>query len=293
MSQFCEDKTQIAIYPDGIFAEERGALCIRCLQWGDDLQEEERNLTLPTAQALVDTAQGSKAALRVAFLPIIPKVDAKDLDTDETEDFRTLVKHFQIPSAVLAERMRSVGYSFGSKSYRDRSEIAWSHFLCRNVILSEDNVIEDLGYLDHGNDNGKMPSPNEMWTMCDFFLHTSPHATLETDGGRNVTLLCFGAPEQVVRRFHRLQNEDAWHDVRDQPYLLFDIIYDELHQLFDSAVAKLRQAVKPQEKAALERAGSHASSQEAGLDLQSLHNIQKYGPAPQACFWRQANMMSV
>lgn len=277
MSQFCEDKTQVAVYPDGIFAEERGALCIRCLQWGVSLQEEERNYTLPTAQSLVDSARNPKAALRIAFLPIIPKVDNKDVDTDETEDFRTLIKHFQIPSAVLAERMRSVGYSFGSKTCRDKTEIAWSHFLCRNVILSADNVIEDLGYLDHGNDSGKMPSPNEMWTMCDFFLHIGPRATLETDNQRNITLLCFGAPEQVVRRFQSLQDEETWHDVLEQPYLLFDIIYDELHQLFDSAVAKLRQAVKPQEKAALERAGSHTSTQEADLDLQSLHNIQKYG----------------
>jgi len=231
---------------------------------------------LPTAKSLVDKAQTSKASLRVAFLPIVPKVDQKDTDKDETVDFGNLIKHFQIPSAVLAERMRSVGYSFGSKTCRDGNEVAWTHFLCRNVILSDDNVIEDLGYLDHGNDNGKMPSPSEMWTMCDFFLHITPVTTWETKDQRKVTLLCFGAPKEVVHRFERLLIEDTWNELPEEPYLLFDILYDELHQLFDGAVAKLRQAVKPQEKAALERAGSSVAVSGGDLDLQSLHNIQKY-----------------
>jgi hypothetical protein len=280
MSKFCEDRAQIDVYPNGIVAEDRGPLCIRYLQWGDDLPEEERDQLLPTAQSLVNTSQTSKAAVRVAFLPIVPKADKKDADNDETQDFRTLVKHFQIPSAVLTERMRSVGYAFGSRTYCDRTEIAWSHFLCRNVILSEDDVIKDLGYLDHGNDDGRMPSPSEMWTMCDFFLHitppASPHTAIQNTNQRKVTLLCFGAPEQVVRRFDGLLKEEAWRDVPEEPYLLFDLIYDELHQIFDGAVGKLRQAVKPQEKAALERAGSLVNANGGGLDLQSLHNIQKY-----------------
>lgn len=268
MSAFCEDKSQISDYPNGIIAEHRKRLSIRCLQWAQGIETTEQDLTLETVESLVDTVKAPRRALRVVFLPLVPQ-------SDEIEDFQNLVTHFSIPSTVLAERIRSVGYAFGARTLRDKTDVAWCHFLCRNIVLKQGRI-QDLGYLHHGNDSGFKPSPSQMWTMCDFFIHVKPETP---QSEKAVTLLCFGAPEQVVDRFERLLDEDAWANVMDEPHLLFDILFDEIHSMFDKAVSLLRSAVNPEEKAALDRAGRHGRFGTPGdtVNFQNLHNIQKYG----------------
>jgi hypothetical protein len=55
----------------------------------------------------------------------------------------------------------------------------------------------------------------------------------------------------------------------------FDVLFDELHGVFDNAVWKLSKAMNPEEKMALERAGRDGKH-ESNLSFQNLHNIQKY-----------------
>jgi len=269
MSAFCEDVRQLAKYPDGIIGKPRdnGVPLIECLQWSSTQQER---LSFANVQDFINAESASQDALRVAFLPIAPAGG----NEDEAEEFRALFKHYSVPSAVPAERMRNVGFSFGtSRNKIDRSEAAWFHFLCRKVDILN-GKIQDLGYLRHGNDNGKKADPAKMWTMCDFFLHVKPGAATNSEW-KTVTLLCFGAPNTILDRFASIGDQTAWKDVLDQPYLLFDILFDELHDVFDKAVWELSKAVNPEEKMALERAdgdGKHQSS----VSFQNLHNIQKY-----------------
>lgn len=267
MSAFCEDKSQISDYPNGIIAEHRNRLSIRCLQWAQGIQATEQDVTLETAESLVDTVKVPRRALRVAFLPLIPQ-------KDEIEDFQNVIRHFSIPSTVLAERIRSVSYAFGSRTLRDKTDLAWCNFLCRNIILKKGRM-QDLGYLHHWNENASEASPLKMWSMYDFFIHVQPETPLSE---RAVTLLCFGAPEQVIQRFERFLNEDAWADVMDEPYLLFDILFDEIHGMFDKAVSLLRSAVNPEEKAALDFERRRETLPTTGdtIDFRNLHNIQKY-----------------
>ena len=137
-------------------------------------------------------------------------------------------------------------------------------------------MIQDLGYLRHGNDHGQKADPAKMWTMCDFFLHTKPDSANNSES-KIVTLLCFGAPEALYNRFASICDPTAWKDVLDQPYLIFDVLFDELHGVFDKAVWELSKAVNPEEKMALERAGANGDGKhESGLSFQNLHNIQKY-----------------
>jgi hypothetical protein len=135
-------------------------------------------------------------------------------------------------------------------------------------------VPQDLGYLRHGTENGQKADPSKMWTMCDFFLHVKP-AVAGNSEPKTVTLLCFGAPDEVVQRFISLQDKASWKETLAEPYLLFDVLFDELHGVFDKAVWELGKAVNPEEKLALERAdgdGKHKSS----ASFLNLHNIQKY-----------------
>jgi hypothetical protein len=269
MSAFCEDVRQLERYPNGIIGKARaeGVPLIECLQWSDTRQATASSATV---QEFIAAESASQYTLRVAFLPIAPA----EGNNDEAQEFQELFKHYSVPSAVPAERMRNVGFSFGTLRNRsDKSEAMWFHFLCRKVDI-EEGKIQDLGYLRHGTENGQKADPSKMWTMCDFFLHVKP-AVAGNSEPKTVTLLCFGAPDEVVQRFISLQDKASWKETLAEPYLLFDVLFDELHGVFDKAVWELGKAVNPEEKLALERAdgdGKHKSS----ASFLNLHNIQKY-----------------
>jgi hypothetical protein len=273
MSAFCEDIRQPQRYPDEIFGKSRpdGAPLIDCLKWSDGHHGRSQ---FKSIQEFVDADSASEHALRVVLLPVAPT----EGDKTEAKEFRTLFSHYSIPSAVPAERMRNVGFSFGT--YKDRSNKSdgtWIHFLCRKIEI-ERGVIQDLGYLRYGIQQGRKPNPSRMWIMCDFYLHVRPSSVGNSDR-KTVTLLCFGAPNEILDRFENLRDLDEWQDILSEPYLLFDIVFDELHDVFDKIVWELSKAVNPEERMALERAGRSAK-QESNLSFQNLHNIQKYGLFP-------------
>jgi hypothetical protein len=97
--------------------------------------------------------------------------------------------------------------------------------------------------------------------MCDFFLHVTKD--------NSVTLLCFGVPPSIVLRFERLLAKASWCDILEEPYLLFVIILDELHEIFNSLSTKLAVALRTVENAAISQAGAPL------LNFKQLHEIQK------------------
>ena len=275
MPAFCEDDAQIARYPNGIVDEPRepDTPFIRCLQWHTSERQHSRQneiRDLPDVQSLITLAEQRQSALRVVFLPIRP---AKDSDA-EHECFKKLIDYYSIPSAVLAERLRRVTYSFGNSTLpHHNAEVAWCHFICRNVDV-KDGVIQDLGYLDEDESNPS-PAPSSLWSMCDFYLHVRPGSIEESGDEKAVTLLCFGAPKEVSVRFNRLlQKRDAWREILLEPYLLFDTLFDQLHEFFDNKAWRISEAVRPEERAALKRAGTLGSDGDK-INFKYLHNIQK------------------
>ena len=274
MPAFCEDDAQIAKYPNGIVDEPResDAPFIQCLQW-DTLERQGSGNNepryLPDAQSLINIAEGRQSALRVVFLPIRP---AKNCEA-EAKCFKKLIDYYSIPSAVLAERMRRVTYSFGNSTLPQRNaEVSWCHFLCRNVDV-KDGIIQDLGYLD--DESTPSLAPSSLWSMCDFYLHVRNESTEGSEHGKAVTLLCFGAPKEVIDRFQRLLHQrDTWGEILLEPYLLFDVLFDQLHEFFDSKAWCISDAVRPEEQAALKRAGTLGSDGDK-INFKYLHNIQK------------------
>lgn len=263
MSAFCEDARVVSIYPQGIFGErrdERKAL-IRCLQWGVKITEAERKPSFYSAQEFIDGALTRR--LRVAFLPSCSdKSSSSDL-----KEFFELFKHYSVPSAVLAERMRSVNHAFGSSAaVGDKAHVAWCHFLCRQVDL-KGREIQNTGYL--RTEQGRLSQTSSalnLWIMCDFFLHSAYDGT--------VTLLCFDAPKRVEERFEQLLIKDSWEDILTEPYLLFSIVFDELHELFDDISKRLAVALRKVEELAINQ------SRAPKLSFESLHEIQKYASSP-------------
>lgn len=265
MSAFCEDDRRIALYPHGIFGQPRDEKSpfLRCLQWGGNIQDGERDVDFRSAKELIDTAAPDR--LRVVFLS---NCSEKTSIADRGE-FMKLFKHYAVPSEVLTERMRSVNHAFGSsKAIGTDAEIAWCHFLCRQIDV-RGAKIQNFGYLrnEQGGQNQTSSALN-LWIMCDFFLHIASDNV--------VTLLCFGAPKGIVERFEALLGKNSWNDALQEPYLLFTILFDELHDVFDTLSKNLGFALRKVEEAAINKAG------EPQLSFKDLHEVQKY--LPLICF---------
>ncbi|GAB7329926.1 hypothetical protein MBLNU13_g01631t1 [Cladosporium sp. NU13] len=241
MSGFCEDDRKVAEYPKGIFGEPRDEKSpfIRCLQWASNIKDSERDIDLHSAKELIDTEHPNR--LRVVLLTnCSQKTSGPDL-----EEFMKLYKHYSVPSEVLTERMRSVNHSFGSATaIGTDAEIAWFHFLCRQV---EGSGRQAFTYLrnDQGGQN-QSSGALSLWITCDFFLHVAKDKT--------VTLLCFGAPKGAIQRFEKLRENRFWEDALHEPYLLFAIIFDELHEMFDGLSKVLAVAIRKVEETAIKQA---------------------------------------
>lgn len=258
MSAFCDDGRNLARYPKGIFGEARGekSPLIRCLQWGIDVQDSERDVSFQSSKGLIDTAAAGR--FRVAFLDnCSEKTSIPDL-----QDFLALFKHYSVPSEVLAERMRSVNHAFGSsQAIGSKAQISWCHYPCRQIDV-RGSKIQNFGYLrdEHGGQS-QASSALSLWIMCDFYIHVAED--------KSVTLLCFGAPKRIVERFEELVHKDSWKDVLEEPFLLFSILFDELHDLFDSLSKVLALALRKVEEAAINQAGAPQ------LSFRDLHEVQK------------------
>ena len=123
--------------------------------------------------------------------------------------------------------------------------------------------IQNFGYLcDEKRDLSQTSSALNLWIMCDFFLHVAED--------KSVTLLCFDAPNSVVLRFGNLLTKTSWTDVLEEPYLLFVIIFDELHEILDSISITLGSPLRKVDGAANDQAGSPL------LNLRHMHEVQKW-----------------
>lgn len=259
MSAFCEDDRKHSAYPKGILGKPRLANTplIRCLQWGDKIPSNERDIALHSARDLIDGAAPGR--LRIVLLPQF----VEESSPADKEELAKISKYYSVPAEVLAERMRSVNHSFGSSPViGSKAEIAWCHVNCRQINL-QDNKIANSGYLrDAQGRQSNNPNALSLWLTCDFFLHTAEDGT--------VTLLCFAAPDRLVDRFISLLGNSSWTDMLKEPYMLFVIVFDELHEIFDKFSKSLAFAMRHVEESAINGNGL------PNLEFSNFHNVQKY-----------------
>lgn len=256
MSAFCEDSRKVTLYPEGIFGEPRDEKTpfLRCLQWASNISDAERDVSFQSAQELIDPVAPKR--LRVVSL----QTCSKETSVPDRLEFKKLYKHYGVPSEVLTERMRSVNHAFGSSTaVGTDAQIAWCHFLCRQISV-QDAKIQNSGYL-RNEQGGQNKSAPKLWIMADFFLHIANDEV--------VTLLCFGATDEIVRRFEELLDKSSWNDILEEPYLLWAIVFDELHEFFDDLSKKLGFALRRVEEAAINQAGAPQ------LSFKDLHEVQK------------------
>jgi Mg2+ and Co2+ transporter CorA len=171
--------------------------------------------------------------LRLIFAPL----DLPDHFTISTLLY--LFKAYKIPSDFLSERLQSVTHSLKSNQNDDGSESLWFHFLCKNItVRTKDGNPRNLEIIDPAqrSDGRNLSNDSHDWIRAGFFLNIanrSIHRQSESTG-RQITMICFGASESIIKRFRRLLDKPKWEEIIPRPYLLVDIVLNELYLKVDN-----------------------------------------------------------
>jgi hypothetical protein len=71
---------------------------------------------------------------------------------------------------------------------------------------------------------------------------------------KNVTLICFNPPPQLIERFGRLWHNKEWRNVLDNPFDLWTVVIDELFMHMDLQAWNLADVFR-----GIERVNTHVS----------------------------------
>ncbi|KAF7195772.1 Notoamide biosynthesis cluster protein M' [Pseudocercospora fuligena] len=264
MSAFCEDESKWNEYFGALTGSSKDeSINLRLFEWSSDSAYRPAEITVNSAAELITRDRSPHCDLRV----VIARLSATQLA--EHNAMQSIFRHYDFPTSFLSDRIQAVTHAFGARPSTKNSlvEIAWSHFLCKEVKSNWDEHQRRRGpYTD------KTFTDSPRWRRCDAFLHVRSR----DDGSRCVTLLCFGASQPLVERFNRLLANGSWNDAVKEPFLLFSIVYEDLYTQLDAIAWTLADVFRPVERSTLDRAGAKESSTMAhSVDFASLHNISK------------------
>jgi hypothetical protein len=137
---------------------------------------------------------------------------------------------------------------------------SWFHYLCKNVPVAYRPIPEGGKVLEVTNEHQipnthALPQADYSWLRSAYFLKClpessqrqtenseSPSNTFSATLGlpnRNVTLLCFGAPTSLLVKFKSLLQSWHWEDALGDPFVLFQLVVDELFLQLDQTAWNL------------------------------------------------------
>ncbi|KAF2797459.1 hypothetical protein K505DRAFT_415061 [Melanomma pulvis-pyrius CBS 109.77] len=232
------EATRIAKGSHRLFSEysEKKSVCV--IDW----DQSEPNGTVPGE------------VINIAGLAALPIPQVRILfaprDTPIPERVFTLAELFtryDVPSAFIAEGLNHVSQSFGIRVDSNGTEYVWFHFLCKDVEVSKDSGPRRI--VDPA--NTFQDQANFTWTKSGFVLKiedqsnnvpTQSHPSTNNSessitlasGGKQVTLLCFGAPASLYSHLKRLKEIMSSNDLKSDPYILLDIVLEEMYMLMDN-----------------------------------------------------------
>lgn len=248
MFSLSEDPSRIACFERNAgFPLSENHISLHLLEWENN-SSCGQYVTIQQASQLDSRPD---CALRIVFAPL----DLPD-NTTATSLFY-LFKKYSIPSNFISERLQSAVRSFGSKANSDGTECLWFHFLCKYINIERNP--DKPGYVTIKNpvkkSNVKEQSQADFsWIRAAFFLKVEgPKIDITNPSSRikPTTLLCFGASEALVERLKKLQNRTDWKEVLEDPYVLLDIVLDELYLQLDGVSWNLNEVYGNMERVRL------------------------------------------
>lgn len=170
----------------------------------------------------------------------------------------SLFEKFNIPSAFIAESMQNISRSFAAKVDVDGTTYVWFHFLCKIVSVEGNRIVGSQRRMRGSNGaeqslvNTQDQSQEDLdWLKPGFVLkirkrQAQPHplarsrtsssdATMSAGHGAPlVELFCFGAPSTMGSRFQRLKKVAICDDLVQDPYVLLEVVFEEMYKVLDS-----------------------------------------------------------
>ena len=131
-----------------------------------------------------------------------------------------------------------------SNGTNDCNLASWFHYLCKNVGVEttqdeKGNEVDTIRSTNVRNLAGAQSQADFSWIRSGYFLKSELPTIKSVSGSdatlihgipdsKNVSLICFGASPALKTRFERLSSSHCWEEVLNDPYVLFDIVTDEL-----------------------------------------------------------------
>lgn len=160
-----------------------------------------------------------------------------------------LFVRFGVPGAFVAEGLQGVSQSFGTCRKEKDTEYVWFHLLSKDVAVAGQHMeperhsgfsADDASFV--GEEEAGLPSAlynedfsqaNYTWMKPAIVFKIDHDEELPSHGARRITLLLFGAPSPFWDRFQCLIGTHTADDLLEDPFMLMEIVFDEMHKLMD------------------------------------------------------------
>ena len=138
-------------------------------------------------------------------------------------------------------------------SNADVTEAIWFHFLCKNVQLGPKNTVSKISGT---GEVGKLSNADFSWRKAAFMLkwktaYSFPgNSEIQNAGGQahpsnpswepqfeDISCCCWGGPYALKQRFEGIAWNNDWAEVLQDPFVLVDVILDQLFVLIDEQLA--------------------------------------------------------
>ncbi|KAE9991696.1 hypothetical protein EG327_011155 [Venturia inaequalis] len=218
------------------------------------------------------TQHDSKFDLRLINAPLdVPASHSRS-------EFRRLFEYLEVPSGFVSERLQSVRHSFGGRREGRKLTATWFHFLCRRPNMKEYERLQKHDF--DSRDNIHL----SQWDRFGLFMRVNhpkdPNDAKKSDPEQlearlpSVELTLFGAEEDMIMRLTRMVESEGWKDILRDPYILLDVILDELYLNMDRNVQEVSGLFGGIESAVINSTASPGQAT-AQINFRILHNLSK------------------
>ncbi|KAG0645260.1 hypothetical protein D0Z07_8842 [Hyphodiscus hymeniophilus] len=197
-----------------------------------------------------------------------------DLPTSENvKDLLSLYRLYSIPGSFVSERLHNIACSFGTCHEKIEAEYSWFHFLCKNIPVVEVGGVKRIVDQNTAGIERQLSQSDFSWVRSAYCLKTK-----WTDRSKNrqeVSLIVFGGGPSLWERFDEISSHTSWQAIVEDPYCLYNVIFECLYTQVDRLAWNLAQVYGQEEEKILRSANLPGSAADH-LDFVGLHMLSKH-----------------
>ncbi|KAH9883066.1 hypothetical protein J1614_000434 [Plenodomus biglobosus] len=218
-------------------------LPLHAFEWSDIHPNGVEIHDMNSVEKLLKQSQGS---VRIVFAP------RDEPHPTTVKGFVELFERCEIPSAFVNEGLQGVSQSFGVYNDTDGTTCVWFHILCKDIRVDQNQIVHPQDNADNQDATRiaaqRQSHANFTWLKPGFVLkirdsgvpkpHSASPSTSDTTLATpytqaQVELFCFGSPITLRDRFRKLIDVATGKELIQDPYILLDIVFEEMYKLLD------------------------------------------------------------